>query len=81
MEASGALARRKRNEGHSDVGAGDGNRTHVTSLEGWSSAIELHPQGSWGACRGIAAIRHRVGRQNASGFLGADRLASRQVER
>ena len=26
-----------------DVGAGDGNRTHVTSLEGWSSTIELHP--------------------------------------
>jgi hypothetical protein len=25
------------------IGAGDGNRTHVTSLEGWSSAIELHP--------------------------------------
>ena len=25
-------------------GAGDGNRTHVTSLEGWSSTIELHPR-------------------------------------
>ena len=25
------------------VGAGDGNRTHVVSLEGWSSTIELHP--------------------------------------
>ena len=24
--------------------AGDGNRTHVTSLEGWSSTIELHLQ-------------------------------------
>ena len=24
--------------------AGDGNRTHVTSLEGWSSTIELHPR-------------------------------------
>ena len=24
-------------------GAGDGNRTHTTSLEGWGSAIELHP--------------------------------------
>ena len=23
-------------------GAGDGNRTHVVSLEGWSSTIELH---------------------------------------
>ena len=25
-------------------GAGDGNRTHTTSLEGWGSTIELHPQ-------------------------------------
>ncbi|CCQ95458.1 hypothetical protein CULT_2640004 [[Clostridium] ultunense Esp] len=24
-------------------GAGDGNRTHATSLEGWSSTIELRP--------------------------------------
>ena len=26
------------------VEAGDGNRTHVSSLEGWCSTIELHPQ-------------------------------------
>ena len=26
------------------AGAGDGNRTHTTSLEGWDSTIELHPQ-------------------------------------
>ena len=25
-------------------GAGDGNRTHVSSLEGWCSTIELHPR-------------------------------------
>ena len=25
-------------------GADDGNRTHVVSLEGWSSTIKLHPQ-------------------------------------
>ena len=25
------------------IGAGDGNRTHVASLEGWNSTIELHP--------------------------------------
>ena len=31
--------------------AGDGNRTHVTSLEGWSSTIELHPR--YGAVDGI----------------------------
>ncbi len=27
-------------------GAGEGNRTLVTSLEGWGSAIELRPQTS-----------------------------------
>ena len=26
------------------LGAGDGNRTHATSLEGWCSTIELHPR-------------------------------------
>ena len=25
------------------IGAGDGNRTHATSLEGWGSTVELHP--------------------------------------
>ena len=30
-------------EGRFYIGAGDGNRTHVISLEGWSSTIELHP--------------------------------------
>src|SRR4051794_25333027 len=25
-------------------GAGDGNRTRMTSLEGWGSTIELHPR-------------------------------------
>ena len=28
-------------------GAGDGNRTHATSLEGWDSTIELHPHKVW----------------------------------
>ena len=35
------FAGRQTNEKH---GAGDGNRTHATSLEGWSSTIELHPR-------------------------------------
>ena len=30
--------------GSPKTGAGDGNRTHAASLEGWSSTIELHPQ-------------------------------------
>ena len=29
--------------GKSLNGAGDGNRTHTASLEGWNSTIELHP--------------------------------------
>ncbi len=33
----------KNREALADFGAGDGNRTHTTSLEGWDSAIELHP--------------------------------------
>ena len=29
---------------YADIGAGDGNRTHTTSLEGWGSTIELRPR-------------------------------------
>ena len=42
-ESGGSLQNEKR--------AGDGNRTHVTSLEGWSSTIELHPQRKWSGRR------------------------------
>ena len=31
-------------------GAGDGNRTRVSSLEGWCSTIELHPQIRFPGC-------------------------------
>jgi hypothetical protein len=34
------------NNRHPTTGAGDGNRTRVISLEGWSSTIELLPPGS-----------------------------------
>jgi hypothetical protein len=27
-----------------NLGAGDGDRTRMASLEGWSSTIELHPR-------------------------------------
>jgi hypothetical protein len=27
-----------------EIGAGDGNRTHAASLEGWNSTVELHPR-------------------------------------
>src|ERR1700747_1643014 len=33
--------------GRVKAGAGDGNRTHIASLEGWSSAIELHPHSAY----------------------------------
>ena len=39
----GIISLMRNNTGHSFSGAGDGNRTHVTSLEGWGSTIELHP--------------------------------------
>ena len=34
------------------IKAGDGNRTHISSLEGWCSATELHPQ--------MCATVHRI---------------------
>ena len=37
------------------VGAGEGNRTLMTSLEGWGSAIELRPRVPVEGC-----VRHRV---------------------
>jgi hypothetical protein len=35
-------------------GAGDGNRTHMTSLEGWGSTIELRPRGRRFGAVGVA---------------------------
>lgn len=35
-------------------GAGDGNRTHATSLEGWNSTIELHPHNS--ICLSVSSL-------------------------
>ena len=32
--------------------AGEGNRTPITSLEGWSSTIELHPRAAFSGGRG-----------------------------
>ena len=29
------------------IGAGEGNRTLMTSLEGWGFTIKLHPRKSW----------------------------------
>src|SRR5262245_6072376 len=47
------------------AGAGDGNRTHVASLEGWSSTIELHPQPC--AAPLPVPLRHRSRRRSGGG--------------
>jgi hypothetical protein len=46
-------------------GAGDGNRTRVTSLEGSSSTIELHPLGRGEGTTASLAWRERSGRGEA----------------
>ncbi len=35
------------------IGAGEGNRTLMTSLEGWGSAIELRPRSDCALCRSV----------------------------
>jgi len=49
------------------LGAGDGNRTRMTSLEGWDSAIELRPQNGSEVIRGSAANRPMGGRRTPVG--------------
>jgi hypothetical protein len=46
-------------------GAGDGNRTRMASLEGWGSAIELHPRGQRGYQRSESGRRSVRGVQFA----------------
>lgn len=41
------------------VGAGDRDRTGMTSLEGWGSAIELHPRDAVRRPRELTADRWR----------------------
>ena len=48
-----------------ELGAGDGNRTHVTSLEGWGSTIELHPRRD----HQVSIVR-KDGRRVKSGLFG-----------
>jgi hypothetical protein len=42
------------------VGAGEGNRTLMTSLEGWGSAIELRPRGPERHCLCICRLATRI---------------------
>ena len=43
------------------VGAGEGNRTLMTSLEGWGSAIELRPRARRETCSAAGEHRQRTG--------------------
>ena|GEM_PF-3967011 len=36
--------------------AGDGDRTHTTSLEGWDSTIELHPHFRLSICKDFKSL-------------------------
>jgi hypothetical protein len=57
-------------------GAGEGNRTLMTSLEGWRSAIELRPRARQGSLDG-----HRVGieQRTGCGTLAPNRKGSIQT--
>ena len=41
-------------------GAGDGNRTHAASLEGWNSTIELHPHISHSAVASTTPVYNSI---------------------
>ncbi|GEM_PF-1892736 len=57
------------------TGAGDGNRTHTTSLEGWDSAIELHPHKSLRTVRRESAEKKWSGWQELNPPLRPGRPA------
>src|SRR5690606_16078787 len=44
------------------IGAGDGNRTHASSLGSCSSTIELHPRSATSLCRAPSAAQRMPGR-------------------
>ena len=45
-------------------GAGDGNRTHAASLEGWNSTIELHPHISHSAVASTTPVYNSIIKKN-----------------
>ena len=45
-------------------GAGDGNRTHAASLEGWNSTIELHPHVSHFNAVSTTLVYNSTNKQN-----------------
>src|SRR5437868_6812691 len=54
------------------AGAGDGNRTHVASLEGWSSTIELHPPANLPCALPTAAAEDASHRPYSDWWRGLD---------
>jgi hypothetical protein len=43
------------------VRAGDGDRTRMASLEGWSSTIELHPHASYETRKSLEHVMAEAG--------------------
>ena len=65
------------------VGAGEGNRTLMTSLEGWGSAIELRPRArretSFAAGEYRQRTGNRAGRPNCGPFATSPARRERQA--
>jgi hypothetical protein len=60
-------------------GADEGSRTLIPSLEGWNSAIELHPHGAAGGDRipDLMLFRHPLSRLSYSGMVGKQGIEPR----
>ena len=52
-------------------GAGDGNRTHAASLEGWNSTIELHPHSSHFGAVSTTLVYNSIKQLNCQTFFTA----------
>ena len=50
-------------------GAGDGNRTHAASLEGWNSTIELHPHSSHFTVVSTTLVYNSIKKRNCQIFF------------
>src|SRR5213082_123979 len=70
--------RKREHDIRQNAGAGDGNRTHVASLEGWSSTIELHPpefaSSGQAVSRAPYSIRSPLGSRRSQGAGGGGRI-------
>ena len=54
-------------------GAGDGNRTHATSLEGWDSTTELHPHTGSVTLNNFIIVERKTGFEPATFALARRR--------